>query len=182
MDKKSSQKKQKRQSKMEDNCWDCSVCTFRNTAEAFKCAMCDVRKGTSTRKPRLNPQLVAQQVAQQHLTAITVPKPPVQRREGSKEPKAPHSTLTNSEEKVPKKKVRNIRPRLKNVDRTQFHRQPVTVNNVTVVITEFLPKITTNSSPQNPVTASEIPTSPPVSSSNSEITTTGDHIHPGHTS
>lgn len=29
--------------------WDCSVCTYRNTSEAFKCAMCDVRKGTSTR-------------------------------------------------------------------------------------------------------------------------------------
>ncbi|TWW61524.1 RING1 and YY1-binding protein [Takifugu flavidus] len=28
--------------------WDCSVCTFRNTAEAFKCSICDVRKGTST--------------------------------------------------------------------------------------------------------------------------------------
>ncbi|XP_043824322.1 YY1-associated factor 2 isoform X3 [Dromiciops gliroides] len=30
--------------------WDCSVCTFRNSAEAFKCMMCDVRKGTSTRR------------------------------------------------------------------------------------------------------------------------------------
>uniref|UniRef100_A0A3B3HN39 YY1 associated factor 2 n=2 Tax=Oryzias latipes TaxID=8090 RepID=A0A3B3HN39_ORYLA len=30
--------------------WDCSVCTYKNTAEAFKCMMCDVRKGTSTRK------------------------------------------------------------------------------------------------------------------------------------
>uniref|UniRef100_A0A8C5SKV9 RanBP2-type domain-containing protein n=1 Tax=Laticauda laticaudata TaxID=8630 RepID=A0A8C5SKV9_LATLA len=29
--------------------WDCSVCTFRNSAEAFKCSICDVRKGTSTR-------------------------------------------------------------------------------------------------------------------------------------
>ncbi|XP_061662612.1 YY1-associated factor 2 isoform X1 [Syngnathoides biaculeatus] len=28
--------------------WDCSVCTYKNTAEAFKCMMCDVRKGTST--------------------------------------------------------------------------------------------------------------------------------------
>uniref|UniRef100_A0A3Q0SBY3 YY1 associated factor 2 n=1 Tax=Amphilophus citrinellus TaxID=61819 RepID=A0A3Q0SBY3_AMPCI len=30
--------------------WDCSVCTYKNTAEAFKCMMCDVRKGTSTRE------------------------------------------------------------------------------------------------------------------------------------
>lgn len=41
----------KRQAKQtaDDGYWDCSVCTFRNTAEAFKCSICDVRKGTSTR-------------------------------------------------------------------------------------------------------------------------------------
>lgn len=57
----------KRQAKvLEENYWDCSVCTYRNTAEAFKCLMCDIRKGTSTRKPRINPQLVAQQVYIHH--------------------------------------------------------------------------------------------------------------------
>uniref|UniRef100_A0A452RQE6 YY1 associated factor 2 n=1 Tax=Ursus americanus TaxID=9643 RepID=A0A452RQE6_URSAM len=30
--------------------WDCSVCTFRNSAEAFKCMMCDVRKGEKLEK------------------------------------------------------------------------------------------------------------------------------------
>ncbi|KAA0712798.1 B Death effector domain-associated factor [Triplophysa tibetana] len=41
----------KRQAKpsADDGFWDCSVCTFRNSAEAFKCSICDVRKGTSTR-------------------------------------------------------------------------------------------------------------------------------------
>lgn len=41
----------KRQAKpsSDDGYWDCSVCTFKNSAEAFKCMMCDVRKGTSTR-------------------------------------------------------------------------------------------------------------------------------------
>ncbi|KAI5108989.1 RING1 and YY1-binding protein B [Silurus meridionalis] len=41
----------KRQAKpaADDGYWDCSVCTFRNSAEAFKCSICDVRKGTSTR-------------------------------------------------------------------------------------------------------------------------------------
>ncbi|KAI7807598.1 RING1 and YY1-binding protein B [Triplophysa rosa] len=64
----------KRQAKpsADDGFWDCSVCTFRNSAEAFKCSICDVRKGTSTRKPRINSQLVAQQVAQQYAT----PPPP----------------------------------------------------------------------------------------------------------
>ncbi|XP_076840728.1 RING1 and YY1-binding protein A [Brachyhypopomus gauderio] len=58
----------KRQAKpsADDGFWDCSVCTFKNSAEAFKCSICDVRKGTSTRKPRINSQLVAQQVAQQY--------------------------------------------------------------------------------------------------------------------
>lgn len=55
----------------DEHYWDCSVCTFRNNAEAFKCSMCDVRKGTSTRKPRINPDLVASQQAQ----ALTPPPP-----------------------------------------------------------------------------------------------------------
>lgn len=38
-------KRPKRQQKVVEDYWDCSVCTFRNTAEAFKCLMCDVRKG-----------------------------------------------------------------------------------------------------------------------------------------
>uniref|UniRef100_G3PDE5 RING1 and YY1 binding protein b n=1 Tax=Gasterosteus aculeatus TaxID=69293 RepID=G3PDE5_GASAC len=68
----------KRQAKQtaDDGYWDCSVCTFRNTAEAFKCSICDVRKGTSTRKPRINSQLVAQQVAQQY----PMPPPPKKER------------------------------------------------------------------------------------------------------
>ncbi|KAH9399471.1 YY1-associated factor 2 [Tyrophagus putrescentiae] len=48
-----------------NNTWECSVCTYHNSAEAFKCLMCDVRKGTSTRKPRINPEMVAKQVARQ---------------------------------------------------------------------------------------------------------------------
>ena len=39
----------KRIKPIDDGIWDCSVCTYKNSAEAFKCAMCDVRKGTSTR-------------------------------------------------------------------------------------------------------------------------------------
>lgn len=46
MDSKNSKiKRPKRQQKVIEDYWDCSVCTFRNTAEAFKCLMCDVRKG-----------------------------------------------------------------------------------------------------------------------------------------
>ncbi|PAV83318.1 hypothetical protein WR25_16344 [Diploscapter pachys] len=45
----------------EAGAWDCSVCTFRNKFEAFSCLMCETRKGTSTRKPRLNDNIVAVQ-------------------------------------------------------------------------------------------------------------------------
>ena len=34
---------------LEEPYWDCSVCTYKNSPGAFKCRMCDVRKGTSTR-------------------------------------------------------------------------------------------------------------------------------------
>ncbi|GLH15365.1 Putative RYBP [Gryllus bimaculatus] len=36
--------------------WDCSVCTFRNTAKAFKCKMCEAWKGTSSRKRKTCPR------------------------------------------------------------------------------------------------------------------------------
>uniref|UniRef100_A0A3Q3WN19 RanBP2-type domain-containing protein n=1 Tax=Mola mola TaxID=94237 RepID=A0A3Q3WN19_MOLML len=86
----------KRQAKQtaDDGYWDCSVCTFRNTAEAFKCSICDVRKGTSTRKPRINSQLVAQQVAQQY------PMPPPakkERRERSERTEKDHKPDTEKD-------------------------------------------------------------------------------------
>ncbi|XP_031620662.1 YY1-associated factor 2 [Contarinia nasturtii] len=122
--KKSPIRRQKRQSKvLEDNFWDCSVCTYRNSAEAFKCLMCDVRKGTSTRKPRLNSALVAQQAGASGVpngTSTTNPKPPKMSRSKTKHKKYP--------------------ARLTNVDRSSAQTREVTVNSVTVVITEYKPK------------------------------------------
>lgn len=123
--KKSPIRRTKRQAKLpEDNFWDCSVCTFRNTAEAFKCLMCDVRKGTSTRKPRINPQLAAQQVASQFVPAT--------------------SNLKREKKEKRLAKKRRHPPRLKNVDRSSAQTREVTVNSVTVVITEYKPKIKSN--------------------------------------
>jgi len=75
MDKKSPKGRKRANKEVEDHFWDCSVCTYKNNPEAFKCLMCDVRKGTSTRKPRLNPDLVAIQVQQ----ALTPPPPIIPR-------------------------------------------------------------------------------------------------------
>ncbi|XP_059610543.1 YY1-associated factor 2 [Phlebotomus argentipes] len=131
--KKSPIRRTKRQSKvLEDNFWDCSVCTYRNTAEAFKCLMCDVRKGTSTRKPRLNSALVAQQAAtlpgaSSGLPNGTGPKPP------------PGSTSAKMSSRNKHKHTKKF-ARLKNVDRSSAQTREVTVNSVTVVITEYKPK------------------------------------------
>lgn len=111
----------------DDGYWDCSVCTYKNSAEAFKCMMCDVRKGTSTRKPRPVSQLVAQQVTQQF--APTQPKKDKKEKEKSdKEP-----TLKKSCNK-------KMRPRLKNVDRSSAQHLEVTVGDLTVIITDFKEK------------------------------------------
>lgn len=132
--KKSPIRRQKRQSKvLEENYWDCSVCTYRNTAEAFKCLMCDVRKGTSTRKPRLNSALVAQQAA-------TLPGASgVPNGSSTSNPKLPKmSRSKNKNKKYP--------ARLTNVDRSTAQTREVTVNSVTVVITEYKPKAVTATS------------------------------------
>ncbi|XP_067007198.1 YY1-associated factor 2 [Anabrus simplex] len=130
----------KRQAKvLEDNFWDCSVCTYRNTAEAFKCLMCDVRKGTSTRKPRINPQLVAQQYS---------PTPAkTNKKEGLSGTKEKADKNSHSGNKSVKKS--GYPPRLKNVDRSSAQTREVTVNNVTVLITEYKPKVKKSASDQS---------------------------------
>ncbi|XP_067950438.1 YY1-associated factor 2-like [Watersipora subatra] len=101
------------------NGWDCSVCTFNNSVEAFKCTMCDTRKGTSTRKPRTNQQqAIIHQVSLQQ---------------------------TKKEKSVKKPKFK--RPaRLKNIDRSTAHHMVVTAGDVTVIITDYKPKAMTDAS------------------------------------
>ncbi|XP_050078688.1 YY1-associated factor 2 isoform X2 [Anopheles maculipalpis] len=132
MDKsKSPVRRAKRQSKVvEENFWDCSVCTYRNTAEAFKCLMCDVRKGTSTRKPRLNSALAAQQAATQAFPGASGGS------QAGSNVKSPGGTKAQRS-----KGKRSKHPaRLKNIDRSSGQTREVTVNSVTVVITEYKPK------------------------------------------
>ncbi|TKR72839.1 hypothetical protein L596_020233 [Steinernema carpocapsae] len=47
--------------------WECTLCTYRNKYESFKCEICETRKGTSTRKPRLNQNVVHQQTLVQNM-------------------------------------------------------------------------------------------------------------------
>lgn len=90
---------------------------------AFSPAAIRHRIGTSTRKPRLNSALVAQQAGASGVpngTSTTNPKPPKMSRSKTKHKKYP--------------------ARLTNVDRSSAQTREVTVNSVTVVITEYKPK------------------------------------------
>ncbi|CAL8318535.1 unnamed protein product [Lota lota] len=135
--------------------WDCSVCTYKNTAEAFKCMMCDVRKGTSTRKPRPVSQLVSQQQVTQQFASPTQPKKEkkerVEREKGEREP-AP----------LKKNGHKKMRPRLKNIDRSSAQHLEVTVGDLTVIITDFKEKAR-----PSPTTTPTTTTTPPSSSSSS---------------
>ncbi|MBN3298380.1 YAF2 factor, partial [Amia calva] len=137
--------------------WDCSVCTFRNSAEAFKCMMCDVRKGTSTRKPRPVSQLVAQQVTQQ-FASPTQPK---------KEKKDKTEKEKNEKETTLKKNShKKMRPRLKNVDRSSAQHLEVTVGDLTVIITDFKEKA--KSTPTSSATSADQHSQSGSSSDNTE--------------
>lgn len=83
--------------------------------------MCDARKGTSTRKPRINPAqlVVAQQVAQ---VAQQQQQPRAKRR---REPGAQGK-------------------KLKNMDRNSDIQTAITVNGITVVITGIHKNISTD--------------------------------------
>ncbi|RUS78942.1 hypothetical protein EGW08_013283 [Elysia chlorotica] len=150
MDEKRSSGRSKRQAKvLDEGFWDCSVCTFKNSPEAYKCEMCDVRKGTSTRKPRINPQLVALQKAQQFQ-----PPPKKEKSHSSKRDKNGEGGSDS-----------NSFPRLKNVDRKNPSHLSVTVGNVTVVMTDFQPKpdsrlsdshLSSDASDSNSVTAPDL--------------------------
>ncbi|XP_078273188.1 YY1-associated factor 2 isoform X8 [Rhinoraja longicauda] len=172
------QNRPKRQPKpsTDEGYWDCSVCTFRNSAEAFKCSMCDVRKGTSTRpsfgrtakqpgcsrKPRPVSQLVAQQVTQQFASPMQPKKE--KKDKGEKE-------KTEKEVVSIKKSHKKIRPRLKNVDRSSAQHLEVTVGDLTVIITDFKEKV--RSAPAATATSSTTGEQHSLSSSSSDNTEKG---------
>ncbi|KAI4802830.1 hypothetical protein KUCAC02_006404 [Chaenocephalus aceratus] len=112
--------------------WDCSVCTYKNTAEAFKCMMCDVRKGTSTRKPRPVSQLVSQQQVTQQFVLPSQPKK--EKKEKVEKEKS------DREPALKKNSHKKMRPRLKNIDRSSAQHLEVTVGDLTVIITDFKEK------------------------------------------
>lgn len=84
--------------------------------------------GTSTRKPRLNSALVAQQAATLPGASGTMPN-------GTKSASGSRHGAGHE-----KSKHKKYPARLKNVDRSTAQTREVTVNSVTVFITEYKPK------------------------------------------
>uniref|UniRef100_G1PRH2 RING1 and YY1 binding protein n=1 Tax=Myotis lucifugus TaxID=59463 RepID=G1PRH2_MYOLU len=95
-------------------------------------------KGTSTRKPRINSQLVAQQVAQLYAT------PPPPKKEKKEKVEEQDKEKPEKDKKNTNKKTKP-KPRMKNVDRSTAQQLAVTVGNVTVIITDFKEKTRSSS-------------------------------------
>ncbi|CAJ0583078.1 unnamed protein product, partial [Mesorhabditis spiculigera] len=136
--------------------WECSVCTYINRFEAFKCEMCDTRKGTSTRKPRLNENVVETQkvvenfiIQQQHIPKIAKRKlsdvagtdqPGCSRLPPLPEVPELHFPMLDTalDPPLPKRKHIPLPDHL--IDRNKFIQVEVVVNNVKALITEFRPR------------------------------------------
>ncbi|XP_038838031.1 YY1-associated factor 2-like [Salvelinus namaycush] len=163
-------KRQPKPSAEEGN-WDCSVCTYKNTAEAFKCMMCDVRKGTSTRKPRPVSQLVAQRVAPQFASPTLLPKKDKKDRTDQEK--------NDKEPTVKKNSHKKMRPRLKNIDRSSAQHLEVTVGDLTVIITDFKEK---TKPPPSSTTTTTTTTTPPTSTTPSSTVSVSAEHHSGSSS
>ncbi|KAM7535104.1 hypothetical protein Aperf_G00000102809 [Anoplocephala perfoliata] len=136
----------------EEESWDCTVCTYKNSAEAFRCEMCQTRKGTSTRKPKLNPQIVEEQ----NLIARAIIK---ERQEeagaggtdsvGHRRKFQRHLSSSNGASTSSVKHSSALRPTFprNSVDRTCPQQFEVFANGFSVVITEYLPKNSAASTP-----------------------------------
>lgn len=91
--------------------WDCKLCTYVNSAERFKCEICDFRRGPSTRKPRCNLDSVVakivkqqEQISQQTKSTKSTPKSRPNRSESAahiRTPSPPSSSSSTTLSRTP---------------------------------------------------------------------------------
>lgn len=147
--------------------WECDLCTYRNSAERFKCEMCDFRRGTSTRKPRCNVDTIVAQVVkqQEQIRQQTRAKPTKSRQSSSSinnniatssasnsdapTTPVPKSTSTKASKTSVSKPLEVVGNLIKYqpptstgrtgliIDKKKFTQHSVTVNDVTITFTEF---------------------------------------------
>ncbi len=89
----SKRKRGKKSVECDPAAWECTVCTYQNPLEAFKCDMCDTRKGTSTRKPKLSSSVVEQHTIVQN---FVVQQEQQQQQQEQHQPKVPKKHSTSS--------------------------------------------------------------------------------------
>jgi hypothetical protein len=137
---------------IEDFLWECTICTYKNNPEAFKCIMCGVSKGTSTRKSRINPEHLRVQVQQALLPPSPVQTPRANTSFGesssSLEEQAQGSFSSHKKKSTPKArkpKTTKARSQLENIDPSTATTMDITVDDVTIPITEYKLKKTTPS-------------------------------------
>lgn len=133
----------------------CAGCTIEKTMSASKMTKSPTENKNSSRASKKSrsvneKQRNGRQVAQQQYVPLLKP--------GKKEGGSGSSTTSaggGSRNKLdkPRRKSRHP-PRLKNIDRSTAQSNEVTVNNVTVVITEYKPKVKKGSSDQSGLSSS----------------------------
>ncbi|GMT32323.1 hypothetical protein PFISCL1PPCAC_23620 [Pristionchus fissidentatus] len=148
--------KEKSVDKDGEEAWDCTVCTFKNRSEAFKCEMCDTRKGTSTRKSRLTHEVQQMQSAVHHLVLQQHQKLPgvshkrKNQLSGGSPSNSRNSPESTSSGSVPKGSGMNATKNIKKrkpvaisdslISRVSPRKMTVTVKGVSALITEFKAK------------------------------------------
>ena len=166
MEKNKSSKGRKRSAPppVEDFLWECTICTYKNNPEAFKCIMCGVSKGTSTRKSRINPDHLAVQVQQALLPPPPVQKPRVNTSFGepslSMDEPGPGPSSSQKKKSTPKpRKPRTpkVKSQLENIDPSTATTMEITVDDVTIPITEYKLKKNTPSDTSRESSASREP-------------------------
>lgn len=122
--------------------WNCPLCTFENKAESFKCKMCHVRRGSSSRQSSINPVLATQQyrpTSHQNHKKHHLSK--------QKDPSSKNKNKQNVKVgRLGKRSKQAHTAKISNIDRKSGRSLAITVNNVTVTFTEYKlkPKKTNN--------------------------------------
>lgn len=108
--------------------WNCTFCTFENKAELFKCKMCHMRRGSSSRQSSINPVLATQQY-----------RPANQKKHVAKQKDLNHKMkkLNTKVGRGGKRGKQAHAAKISNIDRKSGRSLAITVNNVTVTFTEY---------------------------------------------
>eukprot|EP00731_Ephydatia_muelleri_P001127 Em0001g1127a len=114
--------------------WSCPTCTFINKAGSFKCSVCSTPRGTSTRQVKFHLGTIEQQYAAECLSSSSTSSARGKKKVRGRGGGTSSNTITS--------KLRHSQcpwPKLDNIDRSNPVQKAITVNSITVLITEYNP-------------------------------------------